>query len=169
MSRRFLTMGGLVFWAVAALRVDGQMPVTHSTVEMTGVKAAMKLQAPVEGFMTALNGKVDMRASEIEIDPEGGLKEHYHFGPGIRHVLAGELTLVDSETGTEQTIHAGEFFYESGARRHIAVNRGKESVKEVVVELVPAGLKGPAMVPIDRRPELEANGTQLKDAICSAK
>jgi quercetin dioxygenase-like cupin family protein len=153
----------------AVVRLNSQMQAGHSAVEMTGVKAAMKFQAPIEGFMTALNGKVDMRASEIEIDPGGGLKEHYHFGPGIRYVLAGQLTLVDSETGREQTVHAGEFFYESGARLHIAVNRGKEPVKEVVVELVPAGLKGPAMVPIDRRPELEADGTQLKDAICSAK
>jgi hypothetical protein len=38
-----------------------------------------------------------------------------------------------------------------------------------VFELVPAGLKGPAMVPVARRPELEANGTRLKDEICSAK
>ncbi len=167
MSSRFLTLGALVFLAVGAVRISGQMPVSHSTIEMTGVKPAMKLQAPVEGFLTALNGKVDVRASEIDFDPGGTLKEHYHFGPGIRRVLAGQLTMVDSETGTEQIVHAGEFYYESGARRHIVVNRGKEPAKVVVVELVPVGLKGPAMVPIARRPELEANGTRLKELICS--
>jgi quercetin dioxygenase-like cupin family protein len=169
MKAMLLSVLALVVLTAAVARLNSQMQAGHSAVEMTGVKAAMKFQAPVEGYMTALNGKVDMRASEIEIDPGGGLKEHYHYGPGIRHVLAGQLTLVDSETGKEQTVRAGEYFYESGARRHIAVNRGKEPVKEVVVELVPAGLKGPAMVPIDRRPELEANGTQLKDVICSEK
>jgi len=142
MKGRFFGALVAVCLLAAVVRLNSQMQAGHPAVEMTGVKAAMKFQAPVEGFMTALNGKVDMRASEIEIDPGGGLKEHYHFGPGIRQVLAGQLTLVDSETGTEQTVRAGEFFYESGARRHIAVNRGKEPVKEVVVELVPAGLKG---------------------------
>ncbi len=167
MSTRFLILGAVAFLAVGAVRIHGQMPMSGSTVEMTGVKAAMKLQSPVEGFLTALNGKVDMRASEIEFDPGGTIKEHYHFGPGIRHVLAGELTLVDSETRKEQTVHAGEFFYESGTRRHIVVNRGKEPAKVAVIELVPAGLKGPAMVPIARRPELEAKGARLKELVCS--
>lgn len=169
MKGRLFSALVMVCLVAAVVRLNSQMQAGHSAVEMTGVKAAMKLQAPVEGFLTALNGRVDMRASEIEFDPGGTIKEHYHFGPGIRQLLAGQLTLVDSETGTEQTVHAGEFFYESGTRRHIVVNRGKEPAKVAVVELVPAGLKGPAMVSIARRPELEANGTQLKYAICSAK
>ncbi len=148
---------------------SGQMQTGHSAIEMSGVKAAMKLQAPVDGFLTALNGKVDLRASEIVFDPGGTIKEHYHFGPGIRHLAAGELTLIDSETGQEQIVHAGEFFYESGTRRHIVVNRGKEPAKVLVVELVPTGLKGPAMVSIDRRPELETTGARLKENICETK
>lgn len=154
--------------APAAL-LAGQMHAGQSSVEISSVKSAIKLQAPVEGFLTALNGTVDMRASEIVFEPGGTIKEHYHFGPGIRHLVAGELTLVDSETGHEQMVHAGEFFYESGTRRHVVVNRGLESAKVVVVELVPAGLKGPAMVAIDRRPELEATGAAMKDKICAAK
>jgi glycine cleavage system H lipoate-binding protein len=31
-----------------------------SAVEMTGVKAAMKMQHPVKGFFTAINRKLDM-------------------------------------------------------------------------------------------------------------
>jgi hypothetical protein len=38
----------------------------------------MKFQAPVEGFMTALNGKFDMRASEIEYDPRTTLSDQPH-------------------------------------------------------------------------------------------
>jgi quercetin dioxygenase-like cupin family protein len=169
MKGRFFGVVAVMCLVAAAARLNSQMQTGHSAVEMSGVKAAMKLQSPIEGFLTPLNGKVDMRASEIEFDPGGTIKEHYHFGPGIRQVLAGQVTLVDSETGTEQTVRAGEFFYESGTRRHIVVNRGKEPAKVAVVELVPAGLRGPAMVPIARGPELEANGKQLQDAICSAK
>ncbi|HVH71752.1 MAG TPA: hypothetical protein VNB49_11660 [Candidatus Dormibacteraeota bacterium] len=51
---------------------------------MSGVTPAMKLQVPAEGFMTALNGKIDLRASEVEFQPGGEVKDHYHFGPGIR-------------------------------------------------------------------------------------
>ncbi len=34
----------------------------------------------------------------------------------------------------------------------------------LVVELVPAGLKGSAMVPLDHRAELAANGSRLKSS-----
>jgi len=37
------------------------------------------------------------------------------------------------------------------------------------MELVPAGLKGSAMVPLDRRAGLAANGTRLKEHICKNK
>lgn len=156
-------------WLHNQMQSGGQTQSGHPMIDMSGVKAAMKLQAPVDGFLTALNGEVDMRASEIVFDPGGTIKEHYHFGPGIRQLAAGELTLIDSETGQEQIVHPGEFFYESGARRHVVVNRGREPAIVIVVELVPAGLKGPAMVSITRRPELEATGAQLKDKICSVK
>lgn len=66
------------------MRPNSQMPASHSTIEMSGVTPAMKLQVPAEGFMTALNGKIDLRASEVEFQPGGEVKDHYHFGPGIR-------------------------------------------------------------------------------------
>lgn len=34
-----------------------------------------------------------MRAIEVDFEPGGTVKDHYHFGPGIRRVLSGELTL----------------------------------------------------------------------------
>jgi quercetin dioxygenase-like cupin family protein len=175
MKAMLLSVLALVVLTGAVPRLHGQMQSggqtqsTPSMIDMSGVKAAMKLQAPIDGFLTALNGEVDMRASEIVFDPGGTIKEHYHFGPGIRLLAAGELTLIDSETGQEQIVHPGEFFYESGARRHVVVNRGREPARVIVVELVPAGLKGPAMVSITRRRELEAAGAQLKDKICSVK
>ena len=48
-----------------------------------------------------------MKAPEIGFDPGGTIKEHYHFGPGVRYVRSGQVTLVDSETGKEQTVRAG--------------------------------------------------------------
>jgi quercetin dioxygenase-like cupin family protein len=169
MKPRFFVVVALVCLVPAVARLDSQMPASHSAVEMTGVKAAMKLQTPVEGFFAPLNGKLDLRATEAEVEPGGSIKDHYHFGPGIRRMLSGELTLIYADTKKEQVERAGEYFYESGDVSINAVNRGKEPAKFVIVELVPAGLKGSAMAPLDRRAELAANGSRLKEEICSAK
>lgn len=169
MKARFFVVVALVCLPAVVAQVDSQMPASHSAVEMTGVKPAMKLQAPVEGFFTSLNGKLDLRATEVEIEPGGSIKDHYHFGPGIRRMLSGELTLIYQDTKKEQVVRAGEYFYEPGDVNINGVNRGKEPAKLVIVELVPAGLNGSAMVPLDRRAELAANGPRLKEEICSAK
>jgi quercetin dioxygenase-like cupin family protein len=169
MKGRLLVVAALVCLAAAAARLDSQMTASRSAVEMTGVKPALKMQIAVEGFFTPLNGKLDLRASEVEIEPGGSIKDHYHFGPGIRRMLAGEATLIFAETKKEQVVHAGEYFYEPGDVDIWAINRGKEPAKLLIVELVPAGLKGSAMVPLDRRAELAANGPRLKEEICSAK
>lgn len=167
MRGRFLGLAALVFLFSGVLRFDGQMAPAQSMVEMAGVKPSMKLQTPVEGFMTALNGKLDIRASEVEFEPGGAVKDHYHFGPGIRRVLAGELTLVYADTKKEQVVHAGEYFYESGDQNISVVNRGKEPAKLLIVELVPAGLKGSAMAALARRAELAESGSRLKQLVCS--
>ena len=167
MKGRFFVFAALVFLLAGAARFEGQMAPGHSAVEMSGVKPAMKLQALVEGFMTALNGKLDMRASEVEFEPGGAVKDHYHFGPGIRRVLSGELTLIYADTKKEQVVRAGEYFYESGDVNIWTLNRGTEPAKLLIVELVPAGLKGSAMAPLARRAELAENGSRLKELVCS--
>jgi len=169
MKARFFVVGALLCLGAAVGRLDSQMPASHSAVEMTGVKPTLKMQTPVEGFFTPLNGKLDLRATEVELEPGGSIKDHYHFGPGIRRMLAGELTLIFADTKKEQVVRAGEYFYEPGDVNINGVNRGKEPAKLLIVELVPAGLKGSAMVPLDRRAELAANGPRLKEDICSAK
>lgn len=137
-----------------------------SAVHMSGVKAQKKLEAPLQGFFTPINDKLKLRATEVEIEPNGSIGEHLHFGPGIRHLLSGELTLIFKESGKEQQVKAGEYFYESGDRNIPAQSRGSQPAKLVIVELVPADLEGGAMVPLSRRPELEQQGAKLKQQIC---
>jgi len=88
----------------------------YTAVEMKGVKAQKKHEAALAGFFTPINGKLKMRATEIEIEPQGSIGDHLHFGPGIRHLVAGELTLVDADTGKEQLVRAGDYFDETGDR-----------------------------------------------------
>lgn len=59
MKRTTWVLGTLAFLAAVGVRPNSQMPASHSTIEMNGVTPAMKLQVPVEGFMTALNGKIE--------------------------------------------------------------------------------------------------------------
>lgn len=140
----------LVCLAVGAVGFVQRPPTSQSAVEMKGMKPAVKLQTPVEGFLTPINGKLDMRATEIEFEPGGGVQDHYHFGPGIRRVLAGELTLIYVDTKKEQVVRPGDYFYESCDVDILASNRSAEPAKLLIVELVPAGLKGSAMVPLGR-------------------
>ena len=114
MISRFFAAAFITALLPVAVPSPSQAPAGHSAVEMSGVKPAMKLQVPLEGFFTSLNGKLDMRATEVEIAPGGAIKDHYHFGPGIRSLLAGELSLHFSNTNKDQMVHAGDYFYESG-------------------------------------------------------
>ncbi len=166
MGRRLLLVAAL---ALGAVRLDGQMPASHSAVEMSGVGAAMKFEASVEGFLKPLNGKFKLRATEVDFEPGGALGNHYHVGPGIRRVLAGELTVVDAETGKELHVRAGEYFYESGEQSFRVYNRGTQSAKLLVMELLPATLQGSAMVPPARRAELEERGKSLQKLLCPAE
>lgn len=167
MAARFLviaTIGTLLAAGVAALY--GQMPASHSPVEMKGVKPAMKFEAPVEGFLKGVNGKLKLRASEVEFEPGGALGDHYHVGPGIRLVLAGELTVVDAATGKEQRVQAGGYFYEAGDASFRVQNRGAQPAKLLVMEILPASWQGTAMATMDRRAELEQEGIKLQKQLC---
>jgi quercetin dioxygenase-like cupin family protein len=169
MKSRLLLVAVLAFIMAGAVRLGGQSSTAQSMVEMKGVKPSLKIQTPIEGFMAALNGKLDLRASEVEFEPGGEVRDHYHFGPGIRRVLDGELTLVYVGTGKEQLVRAGGYFYESGDVNIWAVNRGTRPARLLIVELVPANWKMSAMAPLSSRPELEESEARLKEAICSHK
>src|SRR5262245_61728873 len=74
------------------------MTASRSAVEMTRVKPVLKMQTAVEGFLTPLDGKLDLPASEVDIELGGSIKDHYHFGPGVRWMLAEEITLIFADT-----------------------------------------------------------------------
>src|SRR6266496_4798077 len=108
------TVGFLSSLLFAATLINAQtQPAAKPAVHMQGAKAAMKYEAPVEGFLTPLNGKVKMRATEVTFDPGAMIGDHLHAGPGIRFITSGELTFVE-ENGKENVVRTGEYFYESG-------------------------------------------------------
>ena len=163
MGKQALVMAGLLL--LSAIPVDSQAP----AVEMHGVKAAMKFEAPVEGFLQPLNDKLKLRATEVDLEPGAALGDHLHVGPGIRLLLAGELTIVQAESGKELQVRAGDYFYEAGDQSFRVENRTPQPARLLVVELLPADWQGSAMVPPARRADLEQEGSKLRKLLCSPR
>jgi hypothetical protein len=57
-------------------------------VSMSGISAAIKLEEPVSGNLTELNGKYKLRATEVTFAPGALLDAHHHAGPGLRRTKA---------------------------------------------------------------------------------
>lgn len=169
-SRHVLRIAGVtVGLLLTAGAASGEQPQPgHAgAVEMHGVRAAVKFEAGVEGFLTPLNNRFNFRATEADFEPGARLGDHLHAGPGIRYVLAGQLTFVHADTGEEFIVGAGEYIYESGAESLRVHNRGAEPARLLIVELLPASLEGSAMLPVDRRADLERRGAVLLEQICA--
>ena len=113
-------------------------------VEMSGIKAAVKLEEPVSGHLEALNGQYKLRASEVTIEPGGKLGVHHHAGPGIRYVIAGEVTFVQ---GGKATVYKpGQYFFESGDIAHTAHNAGKAPLRMIFFEILPVSWSGASVI-----------------------
>lgn len=114
-------------------------------VERKGVASTVKVDQAMSGYLTALNGKYKLVATETTFEPGGSVSDHHHVGPGIRFVASGELTLVGE--GKTRTYKAGEYFYESGDVTTAASNKGKTPARVINFEILPADLKGGSAVP----------------------
>lgn len=114
-------------------------------VETTGAASKNAVEQTVSGYLTELNGKYKLRASELTIQPGGHVGKHHHAGPGIRLVKSGQLTYV---AGDKTIVYkAGEYFYESGNETHEALNKSKAPVTIVNFEIVPVSHKGGSAMP----------------------
>jgi hypothetical protein len=60
-------------------------------VEMKDAKVQKKHEVVLAGFMTPINGKLKMRATEAEIAPGGYIGDHLHYGAGIVELVPADL------------------------------------------------------------------------------
>ena len=100
----------------------------------------IKLETVVSGYLADINGKYKLRVSEATFQPGGHVGDHQHSGPGMRYVVAGELTLV--EAGKSTIYKAGDSFYESGSVTNKAQNNGKVPTVVIITEIIPVDWKG---------------------------
>jgi quercetin dioxygenase-like cupin family protein len=138
------TVSVLAMIVTCLLRPASGQP--QALVDSNGQHPRIKLSQVVSGHLTELNGKYQLRVTEVTYDPGGYIGPHHHVGPGIRCVTSGELTYVVLEKPT--IYRAGECFYESGDVTHTARNDTKERVVLLNFEILPASLSTGSAIPV---------------------
>lgn len=118
-------------------------------VETKGLVARIRFEAPVEGFLTELNGRYKLRVTELILAPGGHVGEHNHVGPGIRQVTEGEMTYVLPDRTV--VYRPGDFFFESGDVNHTVFNRTDAPMVHLLFEILPADWSGPSLIPVRHR------------------
>jgi quercetin dioxygenase-like cupin family protein len=132
----------LIVWL--ALFVGAHPLAAQENVEARGITSEIKLEEIVFGHLIELNGKFKLRATEVTFAPDAYLGVHHHIGPGIRYVLAGEVTFTE---GGQSTIYrAGDYFYEAGNLAHTAQNKTNAPLRILFVEILPKDWAGPTLI-----------------------
>jgi quercetin dioxygenase-like cupin family protein len=127
-------------------RVAAQSGSSPVKVETKGLVAKIKFEAPLEGFLTDLNGKYKLRVTELTLEPGGHVGEHNHLGPGIRQVTAGYMTYVLPDKTV--VYGPGEYFFESGDVNHTVYNKTNAPMVHVLFEILPVDCRGPSLIPV---------------------
>ncbi|HJU61855.1 MAG TPA: hypothetical protein VJ864_07395 [Candidatus Binatia bacterium] len=71
-----------VILLVGLLHVAGYSSAQQS-VERKGASVKLKIEEVISGYLTELNGKYKLSATEVTFEPGGYLSEHHHVGPHI--------------------------------------------------------------------------------------
>ena len=109
-------------------------------VDTKRIAAKVKLEEVVSGYLTDLNGKYKIRATEVTFAPGAHVGPHHHSGPGIRYVVSGQLAF--TQAGKETIFKAGDFFYESGNVVHTGDNKTGTPVRVIFFEVLPVDWTG---------------------------
>src|SRR4029079_14573969 len=114
-------------------------------VEARGITSTIKLDEVLFGHLNELNGKFRIRVTEFIFEPGAYLGPHHHVGPGVRYVIAGELTFTE---GGQVTIYkSGDYYFETGNLAHTAENKTNLPLRILVVDLLPKDWTTPAVIP----------------------
>ncbi len=111
----------------------------ENKIDLKGFHGKLRAQLHELGYLSELNGKYQIRVTEVTIDPQGYMKDHHHSGPGIRCIVSGELTYV---INNEKTVYkTGDCFTERGDITHTSANPKVKPVKLLNFELLPSSIK----------------------------
>jgi quercetin dioxygenase-like cupin family protein len=130
--------------------VGGALADPPAGVELRGFHAKVAATLAEFGHLAELNGKYQLRVTQVTYDPDGMMGHHHHLGPGVRCVTAGELTY--TMLGKTTIYRAGDCFTETGDVSHDSVNAGGAPVVLLNFEILPVSLpasKG-SLIPIPK-------------------
>jgi quercetin dioxygenase-like cupin family protein len=102
-------------------------PIRSTTVTSTG--------QPI----TPPQKNVEVAASIYDIAPGATLPVHKHPFPRYAYVLAGTLTVTNTDTGQKDTFKTGDFIVEMIDEWHFGSNAGADPVKLLVIDQIEAG------------------------------
>jgi quercetin dioxygenase-like cupin family protein len=131
---------GIVMGALGHQLLNAQPAASPIAVPSKGQTSKINFEQVLSGYLTDVNGKYKLRASEVRVEPEGYVGDHQHRGPGIRLITAGEQTVVAN--GKSTVYKAGDYYLEAGDVTTAAYNKGKVPLTLLQFELLPADLKG---------------------------
>ena len=126
----------------AAAQAPGTGP---GRVDTKGLTARIRFEEVISGPLAEVNGRYKLRVTELTLAPGGHVGEHNHVGPGIRQVTEGQMTYVLPDRTV--VYGPGEFFFESGDVNHTVHNETDAPMVHLLVELLPADLSGPSLIP----------------------
>jgi quercetin dioxygenase-like cupin family protein len=125
MKRAYLSVAFLLL--VSPLRASERGAVEVKSIFSTAVTASgQPLAFPLND--------PEVRVSIYEIPVGARLPEHKHNYLRFAYVMAGSLSVANTETGKSNTYHAGEFIVETIGQWHKAANVGSESVRLLVID-----------------------------------
>ena len=115
-------------------------------VEAQGQHPNIKLSHVISGHLSELNGKYQLRVTEVTYDPGGYIGPHHHVGPGLRCVTLGDLTYVEANRATRYG--PGDCFFEPGDVVHTARNDTNKPVVLLNFEVLPVSLSTGSAIPV---------------------
>jgi quercetin dioxygenase-like cupin family protein len=161
-----------VIFALSSLAHDSRHRVEHRLEDGTRLVWELLDEAPSDALI-AVEVELDpatewvSRCDRVDFPPGGVAYRHTHPGPGIRYLLAGELT-IESPDGVH-TYRAGEPWFE-GAGFPVVATAGEVETSFVRVLLLPAEWAGKRTIryldPADEeKPKLQRATVSLEEPL----
>jgi quercetin dioxygenase-like cupin family protein len=126
-------LGALAAGAMAMVANDSA-PAGPAGVHITPLSKgtlASSVRAKAAGIEITTNGRKDILATRITVDPGGSFGWHSHPGPVLVTMAKGTLTVFDATKHgcRRSTVSTGDAFIEDGHHVHLARNEGSAPVE----------------------------------------
>ncbi len=105
------------------------------------VTPVARTHTTITGQPIVVPANPDVVVSIATFPPGAKIVEHKHPFPHLVYVMAGTLTVTNTETGKTFDAKEGEFVAEMEDTWHYGVNNGTVPVKLLVIDEVPQGTK----------------------------